>query len=83
MFDSPAKLKNFIKWCQDNKVKVFKNKDIEFELSEIAFIPDNENFKEIKLSDDKTFSDLPDLSKEEEEELLFWSANKVPGKTHP
>ncbi len=63
-------------WCQKNKVKAFKSKDIEFELSEIAFIPETQDYKEINLDDQKTFSDISDISKEEQDELMFWSSNQ-------
>lgn len=74
MLETPAKLKNFILWCKQNKVKAFKSKEIEFELSEIAFVPQVEDFKEIDLSDQKTFSDFDNMTEEEKEELLTWSA---------
>lgn len=77
MFDSPQKLKNFVLWCQENKVKSFKNKDIEFELSELAFIQESDNFKEINLDDQKTFSDFEGMTQEEIDELLTWSSGPV------
>ena len=80
MFDSPAKLKNFIIWCQKNKVKAFKNKDIEFELSEIAFVPEVQDYSEIPLNDQKTFSDLDGMTEEEREELLYWSSGQKPSQ---
>lgn len=75
MFETSAKLKNFILWCQKNKIKSFKCKDIEFELSELAFVPEIGNFEEIKMDDKATFSDLSHLSKDEADETLFWSTN--------
>lgn len=74
MLDSITKVKNFIQWCQDNKVKAFRSKNIEFELSEMAFLPEVEDLKEIDLSDTKTFSDYENMSAEEKEELEMWSA---------
>ena len=79
MFETSQKLKNFIIWCQKNKVRAFKNKDIEFELSEMAFIPETDNFKEINLNDQKTLSDFDGMTDEEREELLFWSSGKTKG----
>ena len=76
MFDSPAKLKNFILWCQKNKVKVVKTKEIEFELSEMAFLPETETFEEINLGDQSTFADKENMTPEEYDELLLWSANQ-------
>jgi len=77
MFDSLEKLKEFMDWCRTNKVKTFKNSDIQFELSELAFLPDNANVKEINLEDEKTFADAVDqgLTPEEYEDLLFHSSN--------
>ena len=72
MFDTPAKLKNFMIWCKKNKIKAFKNKEIEFELSELSFVETN-NFSEIKLEDSKSFSEFDNMSKEEQDELMYWS----------
>ena len=70
-------LKKFVLWCKKNKIKAFKNNDIEFELSELAFIKeDPTEYKEINLSDSKTFADTETLTKEEQDELLFWSSKK-------
>lgn len=80
MFDTPAKLKNFILWCQANKVKAFKSNDVQFELSELAFLPEAQDFNEINLEDNTTFSDLSNLDKNETEDLLFWSSGKTPSK---
>lgn len=75
MLDTPAKLKRFITWCQENKVKSFKNKELEFELSELAFLPKTEGIKEINLNDEKVFADTESMTEEEKNELLFWSSN--------
>ena len=80
MFDTPAKLKNFILWCQKNKVKSFSGKEVSFELSELSFIPEANDYKEINLEDSSTFSDLSNLDKDETEDLLFWSSGQTPGK---
>lgn len=81
MFDSPTKLKNFIVWCKENKVKNFKFKDVEFELSELAFVEDikavnlEEGLKEMNLDSTKDIlSTDPDLNKEDDD-LLYWSSN--------
>ena len=77
MFKTPAKLKNFILWCQKNKVKSFQSSDISFELSELAFVPEMTSVDEINLDDPKTFSDFSHLDdKNEADELLFWSSGK-------
>lgn len=78
MFDSPEKLKEFVLWCKQEKIKSFKINDMEFEVSEIAFIPEDELpgdvKKEFKNYDDRTFADTETVSKEEEDELLYWSS---------
>lgn len=82
MFDTPQKLKDFIVWCQENKVKTFKYEDLQFELSELAFIPQAEELKEINLSDSSAFSDtgMTEEERKEYEDLLYWSSGKVPAK---
>lgn len=76
MFKTAQELKDFIKWCQNTKVKSFKNNEIEFELSELAFIPDNNHLKEIKLDEDKSLADSTEpMTNEEYDELLFHSSN--------
>ena len=76
MFDDPDKVKEFIIWCQQNKVKSFKNDKMEFHLSDFAFLPETEHHKEIPLNDEKTFADFDNLSPEEADELLYWSSGK-------
>lgn len=80
MIKTLEEMKEFILWCQENKVKSFKNNNIEVELSELAFLPESNNFDEIKYEDGSTFSDLSNLTKEETEEALFWSSNMQPKK---
>ena len=76
MFETSTKLKNFMLWCKQNKIKAFKNKDIEFELSDMAFIPDTEELKEINLTDSKAFSEIDNMSEAEKEEMLYWSSGR-------
>lgn len=68
-------VKLFIEWCKEHKVKSFKIEDVQFELSELAFIEDVKDYSE-KLQtavDESKFEE--DQQKKEEEELLFWSSN--------
>ncbi len=76
MFKNVNELKNFIIWCKESKIKQFKNEDVSFELSELAYIPDNSEMKEIKLEDTKTLADISEsMTPEEYEDLLFHSSN--------
>jgi len=68
-------IKLFIEWCKEHKVKSFKAEDVQFELSELAFIENVTDYSE-KLQtavDESKFEE--DQQKKEEEELLFWSSN--------
>ena len=38
MLDNVEDIKLFIEWCKEHKVKSFKIKDLQFELSELSFI---------------------------------------------
>ena len=42
MIENIEDVKLFIEWCREHKVKSFKNKDVEFELSELSFIDSGE-----------------------------------------
>lgn len=77
MFKSAQEIKDFIIWCQKNKVKSFKQGDVAFEVSEIAFVDQlNASQMEEKVSEamDETLVDTAkqELDKEEDD-LLFWS----------
>lgn len=77
MFDSEDKIKQFILWCQKNKVKSFKHDNIQFEVSEIAFVDQlNEGQMHQKVSEamDETLVDTAkqELDKEDED-LMYWS----------
>jgi len=68
-------IKLFIEWCKEHKVKSFKAEDVQFELSELAFIENVTDYSE-KLqtpADESNFEE--EQQKKEEEELLFWSSN--------
>jgi hypothetical protein len=75
MLKNIKEIQDFVIWCQKNKVKSFKNNDLEFELSELGMV-ETQNFDEINLDDSKTFSDFDNMTKEEQDELLFWSSGK-------
>ena len=70
-------IKKFIEWCKKNKVKTFKNGNIEFELSELSFVPqldDSQMDKKITEAYDETLVDTAkqELDKEDEQ-MLYWS----------
>ena len=77
MFKSSQEIKEFILWCQKNKVKSFKQENIAFELSEIAFVDQlSESQMETKTSEamDETLVDTAKQELDEEEDsLLYWS----------
>lgn len=70
-------LKDFILWCKSTKLKKFKNSDIEFELSDMAFI-DELNLPSVKEMVLGGGSDMLETAKpqspEEVDDDLFWSA---------
>ena len=77
MFKSAEEIKQFILWCQKNKVKSFKQDGVAFELSEIAFVDQlNAAQMEQKTSEamDETLVDTAkqELDKEADD-LLYWS----------
>lgn len=68
-------IKLFIEWCKENKVKSFKSDNVQFELSELSFIENVEDYAD-KLDtqlDESKFE--RDQQKSEDEEMLFWSSN--------
>lgn len=78
MIKNLEELKSFMLWCKQNKIKAYSSTEASFEFSDLALLPDNNEYKEIKLEDEKTLSDIDNLTKEEYEELMYWSTNTVP-----
>ena len=73
MFKSVDEVKNFVLWCKENKLKSFKINDIQFEISELSFLPE-ENMTEQKPADmSQTLGDDLNLSDEEFDDILFHS----------
>lgn len=70
--------KELILWLKANKIKKFKSADIELEFSDLAFIDElNQPVteKEMPFGNHSTLQDTEKpLSREEEDDLLFWSA---------
>ena len=69
-------IKLFIEWCKENKVKSFKSDNVQFELSELSFIENVEDYA------DKVDTQLNESKfernqqKSEDEEMLFWSSGR-------
>jgi hypothetical protein len=72
-------LQQFISWCKINKVKHFKNAEVEFELSELSFIESIEestNLKTPKYTGKDLFGNTSDAENMDEDlKDLFWSTN--------
>lgn len=77
MFNNIAELKDFIIWAKNNKLESFKIKDIEVKISNLSMIEDIEVSPEVlKETIGDTLVDTEEMSKDELEELLFWSTKK-------
>lgn len=79
MISNIDQLKKLIEWCKSNKIKKLKLKDIEFEISELDFIPE----ENIQVSNDpvntgkyntETLADTLQDKPLNEDEDLFWSS---------
>ena len=79
MLEKLSEIQALIKWCKKNKVKSFKNGDLSFELSDYAFIEDldisQEPIQEEILDQKEAVIFEETQSKEDDEDLLFWSSN--------
>ncbi len=78
MFKSAQDLKEFILWCKSQKVKSFKNTDIQFELSDLSFLEElssTTSSEEIDEFDSQTLTDTDEEASKEDEDLLYWSSN--------
>lgn len=76
MFKSLQEVKKFVTWAKEQKIKSFKINDIEFEISELSFLPETEQANTLKEAIGDTLTDTEQLDPKEEEELLFWSTQK-------
>jgi len=74
MLNNVEDVKLFIEWCKEHKVKSFKIKDLQFELSELSFIETSEDNAD-KLVNSLAQSNFEaEQAKKEDDELLFWSS---------
>jgi hypothetical protein len=76
MFSSIQDIKSFLIWCRENKVKSVKLDNMQFELSDLAFI-DAYNEANLETLDQNIEIDRLETKQqiEEDEELLFHSSN--------
>ena len=81
MLDKLNEIQSFIRWCTANKVKSIKIKDLEFEISDYAFVEQIQSGVESPLStedvlDEREMSSNVEQSQEaqEDEDLLYWSS---------
>lgn len=79
MFKTAQELQQFIIWCKSQKVKAFKHDQVQFELSDLAFVTDYDEpakvEKDLSFHDSKTLTETDKESDAEDEDLLFWSSN--------
>ena len=68
-------VKSFIIWCKNNKVKSFRSKELEFELSDIGLVEGLANVEELQKHLDESKHENDQIQKQEDDELMFWSSN--------
>lgn len=73
MFKSVNELQAFLTWAKDLKLKSVRIGDIQADFSELAFLPESD-LKEISSGGASTLAESEPASKEDDEELAFWSA---------
>ena len=75
MLENLEDVKLFIEWCNEHKVKSFKIDGVQFELSELAFVENIQDYAEKiqTVSDESKFEE--EQQTKEDDELLFWSSN--------
>lgn len=79
MFKNLDEIKAFVLWCKDSGIKTMKYGELSFELNDTQYanVPDlSSNSAENKLASTESLIDTDKPSKDEEEELLYWSAQR-------
>ena len=80
MLEKLSEIQAFINWCKKNKVKSFKNGDLEFILSDYAFIEEDQNMPNLPteevLNQREAASFEETQTQKEMDDLLFWSSNE-------
>lgn len=79
MINDLKDLKQFITWCKENKVRAVNLNGVQFEFSEIAFVPEEiSEFqlegKPVDFSNTNTWGDVEKMTDAEREELEMWSS---------
>ena len=64
-------VKSFIIWCKNNKVKSFRSKELEFELSDIGLVEGLANVEELQKHLDESKHENEQIQKQEDDELMF------------
>ena len=75
MLNNIEDIKLFIEWCKENKVKSFKSDNIQFELSELSFIDNTEDYADKLQTSVQESKFEQEQQDKEDEEMLFWSSN--------
>ena len=73
MLDQLDDVKSFIIWCKNNKVKSFRSKEVEFELSEIGLVEGLANVEDLQKHLDESKHENEQIQKQEDDELMFLS----------
>ena len=76
MIKSLDELKILIEWCRSRKIKKLKVADVEFEISEIDFLPEEiEQKSNVGTYNTETLVDTLESSSQstEDDDLLYWS----------
>jgi hypothetical protein len=75
MLENLEDVKLFIEWCKEHKVKSFKIEGVQFELSELAFVENIQDYaqKLQTVADESNFEE--EQQTKEDDELMFWSSN--------
>lgn len=77
MINTAKELKDLITWAKENKVLSIKINNIEFKLSELSFLPEeNQVTIDLKEAIGDTLTDTEQINPTENEELLYWSTIK-------
>ena len=75
MLENIEDIKLFIEWCKEKKVKSFKSDNIQFELSELSFIDNTEDYADKLQTSVQESKFEQEQQDKEDEEMLFWSSN--------
>ena len=75
MLENLEDVKLFIEWCKEHIVKSFKFDGFQFELSELAFVENINDYTEKlqTVADESKFEE--EQQRKEDDELMFWSSN--------